>query len=180
MIISVQYITFETFWLNSSFCARHCTKRIAKTKAQCRKGKVLSSFATLIMLHLERILYTLPLLLNMIVEGKSKLHRAVAATAAYVMSLLTCSYVLFPLVRLAWLSTAIGFYTNGGYNASENLKAHIVDLCSQRQALYDGFWVTSQNVVFKIFLILSSTYLLVLLVKIIVEQLAHIIFDRKK
>lgn len=178
MIISNRYITLGTFFLNSLFCTRNCTKRIVKERAKCRKRPSLESFATLIMLHLERPLYSLPLLLNMFVEGKGKPRRAIAIAVAYVTALLTCSYVLFPLLRLGWLSAAISFYTND-YTPSEHLKVHIVDLCHQRNALYELYWVTNLNTVFKIFLILISTYFLVILVKIIVEQLAHIIFDKK-
>ena len=179
MIISAQYISFGTFFLNSLFCARNCTKRIKKAKAKFKRKPKFESFATLIMLHLERPLYSIPLLLNLMVEGKNKLHRVIAVSVAYAVALLTCSYVLLPLLKLAWVSTAIGFYTNG-YTPSDNLRGHIADLCSQRQALYDLYWVTNLHIVVKIFLILLSIYLLVIVIRIMIEQLAHIVFDNKK
>ena len=179
MNISAQYISFGSFWLNSLFCSRNCTKRIKKAKAKFKGKPKFETYATLIMLHLEKTLYTLPLLINLMVDGKSKLHRAIAIAVAYVTALLTCSYVLFPLLKLAWVSTAIGFYTNG-YTPSDNLRGHIADLCSQRQALYDLYWVTNLHIVVKIFLILLSIYLLVIVIRIMIEQLAHIVFDNKK
>lgn len=171
-------MSFGKFWLKNEACLRLWVKRKEKAKRQWQRRKGfnnrIESILKILLLYLERPLYSFPVLIDFIIEGKSRITKAIIIVVAYVASVFTCSYVLFPLLGLGWLSGVIQFYVSDNH-PSDELKNHIAQLCGQRQTLYDLYWVTNQNIVIKICLILFTGYLLVILLKVIVDQLVHII-----
>ena len=180
---------FSTFWLNNLFCVRNCVCRIEEKKKQIREKEKLKNLTILIFLYFEFILYAIPLLLELFLISATKQNKQGMAVRkicgiltvliCFHLSSIICAQILFPLIQLALLFVRIQYYVSDSHPLSSSVQQHVDQLFAERQHLYDTIWVTNLNTFIKILIILISLYVLLILIKVILDQVIHIIFDRK-
>lgn len=166
------------FWTDNAFCLRWWKMQKAQETSRLKKDQRIiryydegvyevSPIPRLMFLYMLLPIFVAVAIINIIIaENKNhiKLIRGSAIFFSYAVSCLLCRFIVFPLTQLALIRISINpdFYTR--------LETH-------RQTLYSISGVCNQPFVIKFFILLISVWLLIVLLKVIVEQIFHLFCD---
>lgn len=172
--------SFTDFWIRNLEVA----KEISYTLKRKKKNKKIISF---LFLKFFWWWFIPPIFINLFLSSATKSTKE----GKHLRNICRFSFILVSfkiattfmdcvinLMYLCYLRLSIWFYLNEDFGELPNdpgLISHVKSLLVERQALYDTVWYANLHCSLKILLLILSVYILIGLIKIIIDQLVQII-----